>query len=206
MTAKAKLILWAAPLVLAAPAAAYDQLPDRLARLSPADFAGKVLMSDDPLEPVIILSTEEGYKRSRALQGADADDIHLQALIDRRTGEISWRVWHKLTYQGDRRSITSVHYHADGKLQRSNALTIEHWLDDCPPTDGIGSCNQYTRIGFDLPENIVREIAGSYRPGQRVPWRLRFKDARGRDITGGLAPAEVAGLTQAVAEWRRTRI
>lgn len=207
MITKAKLTLLIAPLqlALAAPAMAYDELPSGLARLSPTEFADQISLLDGPLEPAIVLSTKNAYKRGRGIEGAHASDVHLEALIERKTGAVSWRVWHQLVYVGDPRNLTSVQYRTAGELRQSDALTIEHWLDGCPPTDGIGSCNQVTRVGFELPEHVVHEIAQSYSPGQRTPWQLRFEDSRGRDITGGLAPAEVAGLAQAVAEWRSTK-
>lgn len=184
-------------------AAAYEQLPPSLARLSPADFASQVKITDDPLEGAVVLSTRDGYTRSRAIKGARANDIHLRALVDRRSGEVTWQVWHELMYVGGRKDLHAVHYMSDGAVQKVRPLTVDHWLDQCPPTDGVGFCNQNTRVGFELPERTVREIAASYGEGRREPWRLRFRDAGGRDITGGLAPAEAAGLLQALDAWRQ---
>lgn len=186
-----------------APAFAYERLPSGLAKLSPTDFASKVRIVDDPLEPAIVLSTQDGYTRGRAIKGAQANDVHLRALVDRETGRISWQVWHQLSYMGKRRNLESVHYLTGGTLEQSDVMAVENWLDQCPPTDGIGSCNQVMKVGFELPESTVREIAGAYRAGQQTPWRLRFKDSNGRDVTGGLAPAEAAGLLHALETWRR---
>jgi hypothetical protein len=202
---KFKLVMPGAILALAVPAQAYERLPNRLAQLLPADFAGKVRIVDDPLKPVIVLSTQEGYKRGRSVGGAQAEDVHLQALVDRKTGRVAWRVWHQLVYTGNRRNITAVQYRAGGALKHSDVLSVDHWLDQCPPTDGAGSCNHFTRVSFELSERTIREISDAYRPGLRTPWRLRFKDARGRDVTSGLAPAEVVGLVNALEQWRRDR-
>ena len=191
-------------IIPAAPAFAYERLPSALAKLSPSDFAGKVRIVDDPLEPAIVLSTQDGYTRGRSIKGAQANDVHLRALVDRETGQVSWQVWHQLSYVGQQRNLESVHYLAGGALKQSGVMAVEHWLDQCPPTDGIGSCNQFTKVGFELPDRTIREIAGAYRAGQQTPWRLRFKDRDGRDITGGLAPAEAAGLLHALETWRRT--
>ena len=198
------LLAVAVPMVAAAPASAYERLPTALARLSPADFASKVRVIDDPLEPAIILSTVEAYKRGRSIKGADADDVHLRVVVDRATRRVSWQVWHDLSHAGNRRDLSSVHYLTGGALERSEVMALENWLDQCPPTDGIGSCNQFIRVAFELPERTIREIASAYRPGERTPWRMRFKDKNGRDITGGLAPAEVAGLVDALETWQRT--
>lgn len=194
----------AAALVPAAPALAYERLPAGLAQLSPADFASKVRIIDDPVEPTIVLSTRDGYKRGRSVKGARAEDVYLQALVDRKTGDVTWRVWHELS-MGNQRKLSSVQYLSGGKtLEQAEFLTMENWLDQCPPTDGTGSCNHFVRVAFELPDQTIREIADAYRPGERRPWRLRFKDANGRDITSGLAPAEVAGLIYSLETWSRT--
>jgi hypothetical protein len=200
---KLALLAFAVPTTLAAPAAAYERLPTGLARLSSADFASKVRVIDDPLEPVVILSTQDGYKRGRSITGAQADDVHLRVLVDRKTRRVSWQVWHELSYMGNQRDLGSVHYVTGGMLEQSKVMALENWLDQCPPTDGVGSCNQLVRVAFELPDRAIREIADAYRPGERRPWRLRFKDANGRDVTGGLAPAEVAGLVYALETWQR---
>lgn len=189
----------------AAPAAAYEKLPRSLAGLSAAHFAGSVRVNDDPLSSAIILSTHEGYKRSRAIDGALADDVHLRAAIDRRTGRVTWQVWHDLAYVGGKRELASIRFLSPRGLYETAPLIAEHRLDRCPPTDGVGSCGHAVRIAFEVPERAIREIAGSYEPGTRAPWRFRFTEAHGKDMTGGIAPAEVAGLLQAVDAWRSGR-
>jgi hypothetical protein len=203
-TIKLALLAIAIPMTTAAPAAAYDRLPSGLARLSPADFASKVKVVDDPLEPTITLSTDDAYKRGRSIKGAHAEDVHLRVVVDRATRRVSWQVWHELSYMGNQRDLASVHYLTGGALERSEIMAQDNWLDQCPPTDGVGSCNQFTLVAFELPAATVREIADAYRPGERTPWVLRFKDKNGRDITGGLAPAEAAGLVHALEAWQRT--
>jgi hypothetical protein len=179
-------------------AAAHEQLPRSLARLSPADFASRVQSADDPLAGAVVLSTRQGYARSRAIQGAHANDVHLRASVDKRSGRVRWQVWHDLMYVGSRKDLHAVRYRSGGTTQSVTPFTVDHWLDQCPPTDAPGQCNHNARIGFELPETTVREIAAHYRAGARVPWSFQFKDIDGRDVTGGLAPAEAAGLVAAI--------
>lgn len=198
---KLAILAIAAPLIPAAPALAYERLPTGLAQLSPADFASKVQIIDDPVEPAIVLSTRDGYKRSRSIKGARAEDVYLQALVNRKTGAVTWRIWHELS-MGNQRKISSVQYQSGGrKLEQDEFLSMENWLDQCPPTDGIGSCSHFVRVAFELPDQTIREIADAYRPGERTPWRLRFKEANGRDILSGIAPAEAAGLIHSLETW-----
>jgi hypothetical protein len=183
-------------------AAAYDKLPRALAALPPSHFAGSVRVETDPAERFVVLSTDKGYERVRAIKGALADDVHLRARIDRGTGQVQWQVWHDLAYVGGARDIYVVRYFAHGGPREAKPLSLDHRPDRCPPTDGLGSCGQASRIAFELPEETIREIAK--RHGTRTPWQLEFKDVQGKDISGGLAPAEAAGLLQAVEEWRRS--
>jgi len=187
----------------APPALAADPLPHRLAALTPADFATQVTIVNDPLTGAVVLSTQAGYARSRAIGGARANDVHLRAVVDRASGRVTWQVWHDLVYVGGRKDISAVHYRSGGAERLARPLSIEHWLDRCPPTDAVGFCNQATRIGFELPEQAVREIAAAWRAGARTAWPVRLRDtAGGGEVIGGIAPAEAAGLMQALADWR----
>lgn len=191
-------------LALGAPAAAqaYEQLPRQLAGLTPGDFARLVQISDDPQQAAVVLSTEKGYTRSRSITGARADDVHLRAVIDRSTGRVTWQVWHQLINVATHWNVVSIQYLDHGVPQNIAPTVQEHSLAHCPPTDGVGTCSKVTRVGFELPARVVREMAASYSRNSRAPWRLRFKDAAGRNVTGGLAPAEAAGLIAAVDAWR----
>lgn len=196
-----------APLVLVAAgmsqtAAAYEALPRSLAQLSPEDFADQVEIANDPLEEEIVLSTKDAYANGRSVKGAYADDVHLRALVDRRSGTVSWQVWHDFVHVGHRKELQAIHYLSGGDLRKAKPLIVERWLDQCPPTDGLGSCKQFVRVVFELPEAAIREAAANYRPGSREPWRIRFKNENGKDVTSGIAPAEAAGLLAAFDAWR----
>lgn len=183
---------------------AVDGLPRSLAALSAADFASRVEVVDGPTGAVV-LSTREGYSRARAVKGAHANDIHLRAVVDRTSGLVSWQVWHELATVRGHQGITAVHYTLGGKPHSAPPIKAEYWLDDCPPADGLGACNRFTRVGFELPERAVREIVAAYDRGSRRPWQFRFQDVSGRDVTSGIAPAEAAGLVRALDTWRRER-
>lgn len=193
----------AAALCAAMPAAAHDRLPAALAGLSPADFAADIRIEDDPQASAVVVSTQDGYPRGRSLKGALADDVHLRAVIDRATGQATWQVWHEIAYVDGRRDVQAVHYAAGGAAREARPFHVAHRADRCPPTDGLGHCGTATRIGFELPESTVREIAASHVPGSRAAWPLRFRATGGRDVTGGLAPAEAAGILRAVDTFRQ---
>jgi hypothetical protein len=116
---------------------------------------------------------------------------------------VTWQVWHELVTVRGHRGITAVHFIQGGRPRTVQPIAAEYWLDDCPPADGLGMCNRFTRIAFELPEQAVREIAASYNRGSRRSWQVRFQDSSGRDVTSGIAPAEAAGLVEALDAWRR---
>lgn len=184
-------------------AAAYDELPQGLAKLSPANVVDRIRIEDEMLDPYIVVSTKKAWDRGRRIDGGHASDVHLRALVDRDSGAVRWQVWHELSYTGGAREITDVTYLAGGHPRQTDFVLAEQW-NDCPSVDALKvHCDRYERFVFEIPGRIVKEIAASYKPGDRSPWRMRFNDKSGRSITGGLAPAEVAGLVQAVEQVRR---
>lgn len=180
-------------------ASAYDKLPRSLAKLTPADVVERIHVDDEALEPHIVVSTQKAWDRGRGIEGAHASDVHLRALVDRESGSVRWQVWHELVHPSRHPEMVAVNYQTENGLQQAGILVAEQWEADCPGTDGVPvSCNKYARYVFEVPETVVQEIAGAYSPDSRAPWRLRFKDGNGGSITGGLAPAEAAGLIAAV--------
>lgn len=186
-------------------AQAYDRLPRALANLSPSDFAGQVRITENPEGNAVVLSTRDAYMRTRSIQGARANDVHLRAIMDRGTGEVSWQVWHELVYVDGPRDFASIEYRSGGEARHVEPFAVDHWRDECPPADAVGFCNHFARIGFELPDQAIREMAQQYRAGSREPWPLHFRTMSGRHIVGGLAPAEAAGLLEAVEAMAQRR-
>lgn len=195
------LSLFAASLALAPTAHAYDRLPRALAALSPADFAAQVDITAD--KGAIVLSTREGYVRGRVVQGAHVDEVHLRAVVDRGSGRVTWQVWHDLVTVRGHKQVVAVEYRSGGEGRTARPIAVDHRLGQCPPTDAPGFCNKITRVGFELPEHAVHEMAAAYVAGSRSPWHLHFRDAAGGRVTSGIAPAEAAGLIAALEAWRR---
>lgn len=186
-------------------AAAYDELPRGLAKLSPADVVDRIRIDDEMLEPHVVVSTKKAWDRGRRIEDGHASDVHLRALVDRDSGVVRWQVWHELSYNGGAREITDVTFIAGGRSEQADFVLTEQW-DDCPSVDALKvHCDKYERFVFEIPGRVVQEIAASYQPGNRRPWPVRFNDKNGRSITGGLAPVEVVGLMTAVEQVRRER-
>lgn len=184
-------------------AAADPALPRALARLSPDDFAGRTAVVDDPRAGAVVLTTAGAHRGGQPMTGAFADDVHLRAAIDRSTGQVTWQVWHDLINFPGKARVTAVEYRFAAAVQASSPAQVSTWQDVCQMADTNAPCHVYQRVVFELPEAAVREIAASWQAGSRRSWPLRFKAAAGKDIVGGLAPAEAAGLLRAVENWRK---
>lgn len=203
MDTRVILLALAASLACAAPqAVAYEQIPRGLARLSPADFARAVSISKQP-DGITVLSTQDGYRRSRPAQGARAEDVHFRAVVDERSGKVSWQVWHRLVHTWRHMDIRAVRYEIGGTLRTIAPKLVEHGTDRCPPTDGVGSCNTAVDVMFELPEDAIREMASNHREDTGNAWRLQFVTMDGTEIVSRLALAEAAGLIDAYESWRR---
>ncbi|CDO36954.1 MULTISPECIES: hypothetical protein [Novosphingobium] len=193
-----------APIAWPGSALAYDRLPTGLAQLTPDEVRERVEVHDDPATPHVVVSTREAWDRGRSIGGAHARDVHLRALVDRQSGAVRWQVWHELVHPGPAPRVVGVKYEAGGQIAQADLLVTDQWKEDCPSVDAIHrECNRHTRLVFELPENVVSEIAEGYRPQSRSPWQLKFKAEDGKSIRGGLAPAEAAGLLHAVETVRQ---
>lgn len=188
--------------VPATSAIATAQLPIRVAALPADHFARAVEVKDDQLEPYVSFSSRKAHKGRHALGAGTEGDLHLTAHLDRNSGAMSYRVWHEITNTDAPRELTRVHYRAAGKVTQANLSVASHWESNCVPQETGGQCDQRIRVAFDLPEQVVREIAAGHEQGSRQGWAFRYKDAQGSDIDGVLAPAEAAGLIHAVDAWR----
>jgi hypothetical protein len=187
---------------LAPAQAAPAQLPIRVAALPADHFTRAVTVNDDQLEPYVSFSSQGSHKARQSLGAGTEGDLHLTAQLNRDSGAVSYRVWHEITNTDAPRELTGVHYRAGGKVAQSNLSVARHWESNCVPKETGGQCDQRIRVAFDLPEQVVREIAANHSQGSRQGWAFRYKDAHGSDLNGVLAPAEAAGLMRAVDGWR----
>ncbi|MBS7668699.1 hypothetical protein [Croceicoccus gelatinilyticus] len=190
-------------LAAAVPAHAVEELPQKLAALSPAEFADSVEVIDDLLEPDLVVSTQDVYSKSRSLDGARAQDVYILARIARSEGDVSYHVVHDLAYWAPRRSFTHVQFLDGSDLVLRDVAIGETGQEYCDVDTAIGECRVFQTLSFELSAEEMRRLSESYAAGSREPWRLRFKDEHGQDVTSGLAPAEASGLMQAVLQLRK---
>jgi hypothetical protein len=175
-----------------------------LAKMSPATIAERIEVRDDPLEDHVLFSTKPVFRKGGFTGGVAVHDGFIKASKPRdgAAAGVSWRVSYDLTYFGARRDVTQVNIRsADGLLKIAPAA-VRRWSEECG-ADATATCGQHMTVEFEAPEKVIRDIAAAYKPGDRTPWRVRFKDDHGEGLTIGIAPAEVAALVNAVDSWKR---
>ncbi|EGF92475.1 hypothetical protein ABI_09120 [Asticcacaulis biprosthecium C19] len=181
------------------------QLPERVARMPSEYFADVAEFTGDDLDDHIVLSTEPADLREAPAKGADVEDAHVRANIDRLTGVTVWQVWYDLSYQGARKVLSTARYQTAAGVAETPLRIVEHWNDQCPGIDMPGPSRQITRVVFDVPEAHLRQVAGAYRQGDRDAWLIRLKDTNGHSVTVSLAPAEVGGILKTYDAWKAHR-
>lgn len=188
--------------LLASPAAASaPPVPGQLARMDAEGFRSKATIDDDDLEFSAVISTRDGFRKERRVNGSTWADGHVEAHIDKRTGDIRFEVHQSLRYRGSQRLYNMVHFEGrDGGLV---ARPLDRALrgDDimCPNSEFIGDCALTMKLVFSVDETLLKAVTarGKY-------WNLKFK---GRpdgqdDLRLGIVPAEIEGLLLAVEGYR----
>lgn len=180
------------------------ELPKRLLAMTPEDFAEAVTVHDDPVAPEVILSTERAHVRWSA-RHAIVNDNHMRALIDRRTGAIRYELHQSMRYWGDRRDYARVTYEAPDGLRQAPLTLARHGADICPNEELGGQCSRTKQVAFEIKEPVLQSIATGYAPGSGTGWAFTVEERNGAHWNGAVAPAEAAGLIEAVTSYRANR-
>ena len=177
------------------------KLPKRLVAMTPAAFAAAVTVDEDPLEPQLVLSTEKAFV-ARSMGQKIFDDNHIRAVIDKRSGATRYEIHQSMRYWGDRRNFQTVHYQTAEGLTKAPLTLARHGGDICPNEEVMTPCALTKRVVFEIDERVLQTIAARYTPGSGDGWAYKLKDRNGADWTDAIAPAEAAGLLQAVQRYR----
>lgn len=187
--------------VLASPAAANaPSVPRQLAKMDAEAFRSAAKVDDDDLEFTTIISTHNGFRKEWRVNGSTWVDSHIEAHIDKRTGDTRFEVHQALRYHGSQRLYDMVHFDGgDGKLV---AQPLDRALrgDDtmCPNSDFNGDCSLTMKLVFSLDETLLKAVTA-----RGKSWDLKFK---GRpdgqdDLRITIVPAEIEGLLLAVEDY-----
>ncbi|WP_193749177.1 hypothetical protein [Sphingopyxis sp. C-1] len=189
--------------MLLAPSAAANAapVPSQLAKMDAEGFRSTTTVDDDDLEFSTIISTRDSFRKERRVNGSTWADGHVEAHIDKRTGDIRFEVHQSLRYRGSQRQYDVVHFEdRDGRLV---ARPLDRALrgDDtmCPNSDFTGDCALTMKLVFSVDEDLLKAITD-----RGESWDLKFK---GRpdgqdDLRIKIVAAEIEGLLLAVEGYR----
>ena len=188
--------------MMAGPALAKsDKQVAKLAALTPDDVARSITIKDDVLEAAATFTTINAFQEKRGLLRVVNYDNFIRGFVDKRTGLARYQIYQIINYGGQWRFYENVNYEIPGALHTARLDTIERQVTGCYEYLG---CMFVEHVAFDVPESLLRAIAGTYQAGQLKAWRYRLKSKAGADWTDGITAAEVAGLLKVMDAYRST--
>jgi len=192
----------AAAAMFVSPAAANaPAVPKQLAKMDAEAFRSAAGVDDDDLEFATIISTRNGFRKEWRVNGSTWVDSHIEAHIDKRTGDTRFEVHQALRYHGSQRLYDMVHFeNGDGKLV---AQPLDRALrgDDtmCPNSEFNGDCSLTMKLVFSVDEAQLKAAMA-----REEGWDLKFKGHPGGkgDLRIRIVPAEIEGLLLAVEDYQ----
>jgi hypothetical protein len=172
----------------------------RFLALTPADFQSTLTVKDDALDTVARISTEEGFQEKRGLLRIVWNDNFLRAFIDKKTGKTDFQLYQIIGYDGAWRFYETVNYETPSGPDSKPVTVIDRNVDGC----GTYGCSFTEHIGFDVPEDLLRQIAASYTPTTPHAWHFKFGSKAGVEFQDGINVAEAAAILSAVDQYRAT--
>lgn len=172
-----------------------------IAKLTPQQIANSATVKDDPLEPLVTITTEAAFRWKGGFTDPVRADNMLRAILDRPIGTANYQLYQTITYSGDWRRYDRANIAFPSGL-KSIALTV---IDRRIVTCAYAPCVLEETVGFNLSEDDIDALAASYVNNPRATLKFRFKSATSFDWNDDLPAVEVVGLQQAVEKWKRSK-
>jgi hypothetical protein len=165
--------------------------------LSMEHFRDTATVKNEPLDAVLVISTQNGFVEHSGPLRMVWHDEFLTADIDKKTGQKSFQVHEEISYSGSWRFYESANYQAAGGPRTATAIHISKEAANCP----VGDCLYTEHVAFPVEEELLRQIAAGYVPAKPAIWPYKLTAKSGPAYTGGLSSAEIAGLLAKVDEY-----
>ncbi|WP_373476234.1 hypothetical protein [Sphingorhabdus sp.] len=172
-----------------------------IAKLTPSQIAGTASIKDDPLEPLVTITTEAAFRWKGGFTDPVRADNMLRAILDRPTVTANYQLYQTITYSGNWRRYDRANIAFPSGL-KTIALTV---IDRRVVTCAYGPCVLEETVGFNLSEDDIDALAASYEQNPKATLKFRFKSATSFDWNDDLPAVEVVGLLQAVEKWKRSK-
>ena len=171
-----------------------DRQMRRQHAITPEQVANDIDIDDDDLEAVATLTTREAWTARGGFTDPVRSDNMLRAFVTKSTGRVRYQLYHEITYSTDWRRFETVNYLVDGAPVTAELTPIASDVVTCE----YGACVHRELVAFDIPVELLEEIAALYQPGASPQWRYRLKARSGIDWDDHIPPAEAAGILLAV--------
>lgn len=154
-----------------------------------------------------MISTKNGFQQKQGLLRFVYDDNFLRALIDKKTGKVTYQLYQSIYYEAsDWRFYRKANYDTPEGTESVDAILLRPPLAhsfDCPDhTSSVCTYNEH--VGFTVERERLDAIARMYEPSKSVEWRFKFIPRAGDDFHGGLLLAEVVGFLQVVDSYKES--
>lgn len=160
-----------------------------------ADVKAKLSVIDDDLETEVKIDTQ----RTRTLWTKDneiSDITFIRAWINKTTGNRRFQIYSHIDYDDpDWRFYSTVNFQTPSGPQSAILTKIAakpyHWGKDLRHSEDVG---------FEIPEALLRELAGKYIDGSDAALKFRLFAKTGRNKDFSIPVFEIAGLLLKVDE------
>ena len=200
MVRKALVAITIGTMVISTPALAQkkDKQLTKLLTMTPEDFAKKVTVEGDELDPAVTYDTSQGFQWKGGLFAQSSADVFLRAFVVPNSQDALYQVYYQVTYRGsDWANITSVSYLTSDGLKTADVRQLGHDVE-CSSSD----CGYLEVVAFDIDRSDLVALAETYTPQTDNPMRIRFRTQRGSNFDTNIMPAEAAGLLQRIGQTR----
>lgn len=163
-----------------------------VSQVTPELIKRQIVRTDSALDVTATLSTA-GIVMNRP--------GHLVAVIDKRTGGVSYSYIAQLVYSDEAwRYYSSASSSVSNSPRLTPVQVLSRVVAGCSRAVRTYTCTYDERVAVPVDSDAVQFIASLYREGHDVRWLLRFNGS-GTPITHEVLPQEAVALQSAVGEF-----
>jgi len=175
--------------------------------LTPEHFKSTAILVEDDSGGTALISTKSGFQQKQGLLRMVYDDNFLRAIIDKKTGNVTYQVYQSIYYQASAwRFYRKANYETPDGPESIDAKFLRPPLAhnfDCPDHTS-SACTYNENVGFSVDRDLLDRIASTYEPEKSVMWRFSFIPRVGDEFYGGLLVAEIVGFLQTVDSYKKS--
>ena len=154
----------------------------------------KVRVEDDPLEPIIRITTKYLHKQK-------SDDLWLEAVIDRDSNKTRFFLAGEIGYIGGLQRFLAINYPVEGRIT-SNDVSQRHISYKCTSAGALGRyCYSETLVQHQFDEQKFEQLASRYIAGSTESLPFRLKTNAGENHDHRIYLIEMAALKTKIDEF-----